>query len=507
MAKKVIVIGAGFAGLAAATKLADEGYEVRILEKNSVAGGRARLFEEDGFKFDMGPSWYWMPDIFERYFAEFNKKPSDYYDLIRLDPSYKVVFSATEETNLPADMTELENLFESIESGSRYQLRKFLEESEYKYRVGIGDFVWKPSLSITEFFDFRLVSKAFSLDLFASFGKYIRKFFKSERLLQIMEFPILFLGATPKDTPALYSLMNYADIALGTWYPMGGMHEIIKAMVALAEEKGVKINLGEAVKSIKVEGNQAKTVKTDLGEYKADIVIGGADYQHIEQKLLDESHRNYSTKYWDSRVMAPSSILYYLGVNRRVDKLTHHNLFFDEDFNQHAHEIYTEPKMPSKPLFYVSAPSKTDKSVAPEGCENLFILIPIAPDLEDGEDIREKYYQIVMERLEKFVGHSVRENVVYKRSFAVSDFKNDYNSFRGNAYGLANTLLQTAFLKPSLKNKKVKNLFYTGQLTVPGPGVPPSLISGLVVANQVVKEFGKPEKVAEESNVAHLIND
>ncbi len=498
MAKKVIVIGAGFAGLAAATKLADEGYDVRIIEKNDVAGGRARLFEVDGFKFDMGPSWYWMPDIFERYFAEFNKKPADYYDLIRLDPSYKVVFSATEETNLPANMAELENLFESIETGARGNLRKFLAESEYKYRVGIGDFVWKPSLSITEFFDFRLVSKAFSLDLFASFGKYIRKFFKNERLLQIMEFPILFLGATPKDTPALYSLMNYADIALGTWYPMGGMHEIIKGMVTLAKEKGVKIHLGEAVRQIEIEGNSAKKVKTDLSEYQADIVIGGADYQHIEQKLLDEKYRNYSADYWDKRVMAPSSILYYLGVNRRVDKLTHHNLFFDEDFNQHAHEIYKDPQMPSKPLFYVSAPSKTDESVAPEGSENLFILIPIAPDLQDGEDIREKYYHIVMERLEKYVGHKIRENVVYKRSFAVSDFKNDYNSFKGNAYGLANTLLQTAFLKPSLKNKKVKNLFYTGQLTVPGPGVPPSLISGLVVANQVVKEFGKIEKRIDE---------
>lgn len=493
--KKVIVIGAGFAGLAAATKLASEGYDVTILEKNSVAGGRARLFEQEGFVFDMGPSWYWMPDIFERYFAEFGKKPSDYYNLIRLDPSYKVIFSPTEEVSLPADMVELENLFESIEAGSGDKLNEFLAESEYKYKVGIGEFVWKPSLSITEFFDYRIISKAFSLDLFASFGKYIRKFFKNERLLQIMEFPILFLGATPKDTPALYSLMNYADMALGTWYPMGGMHEIIKGMVFLAKSKGVKIYLNENVEKIDVYDGVAKTVMTDSNEYRADIVIGAGDYNHIEQKLLSKEYRNYSEEYWDKRVMAPSSILYYLGVNRKVDKLIHHNLFFDEDFNQHAFEIYTKPQMPSKPLFYVSAPSKTDPSVAPEGCENLFVLIPIAPDLEDGEEIREKYYNMVMERLEKYVGHGIRENVVYKRSFAVSDFKQDYNSFKGNAYGLANTLLQTAFLKPSLKNKKVKNLYYTGQLTVPGPGVPPSLISGLVVANQVIKTFGKPSKI------------
>lgn len=487
--KKVIVIGAGFAGLSAATKLADEGYDVTILEKNSMAGGRARVFEEQGFIFDMGPSWYWMPDIFERYFAEFNKKPSDYYHLTRLDPSYKVIFDTQDEISLPANMSELEKLFESIEVGSSKRLADFLAESKYKYDVGIGEFVWKPSISITEFFDFRLVSKAFSLDMFASFGKHIRKFFKSERLLKLMEFPILFLGATPQNTPALYSLMNYAEIALGTWYPMGGMHEIVKGMVAVAEEKGVKIKLSEAVTRILVEGGTAKKVITNKGEYNIDVVVGGADYHHIESKLLDAEHRNYSTQYWDNRTMAPSSLLFYLGVNRRVEKLIHHNLFFDEDFNLHADEIYEHPKWPSKPLFYASAPSKTDASVAPAGCENLFILIPIAPDLEDNEEIREKYYKIVMERLEKYVGHDVRNHVVYKKSFAVSDFKEEYNSFKGNAYGLANTLLQTAFLKPSLKNKKVKNLYYTGQLTVPGPGVPPSLISGLVVAQQVMKEI------------------
>lgn len=491
---KAIVIGAGFAGLSAATKLADAGYEVTILEKNSMAGGRARVFEEKGFVFDMGPSWYWMPDIFERYFAEFGKKITDYYDLVRLDPSYKVVFSSSEAIDLPADSEDLKALFESIEKGSRKKLEKFLEESRYKYEVGIGEFVWKPSLSITEFFDYRLLSEAISLDLFASFGKYIRKFFSNRRLLQLMEFPILFLGATPKNTPALYSLMNYAEIALGTWYPMGGMYEIVKAMVQLAEEKGVRIRLNEAVNKIVVENKKAQKVITDNGVYEADIVIGGADYHHIETRLLEKAHRNYSENYWESRTMAPSSLLFYVGVDRKIDKLIHHNLFFDEDFDVHADEIYTHPQWPSKPLFYVSAPSKTDASVAPEGAENLFILIPIAPDLADSEEIREKYYDIVMERLEKYVGHNIREHVIYKRSFAVNDFKNDYNSFRGNAYGLANTLMQTAFLKPSLKNKKVKNLFYTGQLTVPGPGVPPSLISGLVVANQVIKEFGEVHK-------------
>lgn len=488
MSKHIAIIGSGFSSLSAACYLAKAGYEVEVFEKNEQTGGRARQFSSDGFTFDMGPSWYWMPDIFENYFAEFGKKPEDYYELVRLDPSYKVIFGKDDYVDLPANRNELDTVFESLESGSSQRLEKFLDQAAYKYKVGIGEFVWKPSLSITEFFDFRLLSKALSLDLFASFGKHIRKFFRNDRLLQIMEFPILFLGATPQNTPALYSLMNYAEIALGTWYPKGGMHEIIKGMVSLAEEKGVKILLDHAVEKIQVENNMATGVQTAHGFIAADYVVGGADYHHIETKLLSSDKQNYSANYWQKRTMAPSSLLFYLGVNRSVDKLTHHNLFFDEDFNVHAEEIYTTPKWPSKPLFYASVPSKTDDTVAPAGKENLFILIPIAPDLPDTEEVREKYYNIVMERLEHYVGHAVRDAVIYKRSFAVSDFKKDYNSFRGNAYGLANTLLQTAFLKPKLKNKKVKNLFYTGQLTVPGPGVPPSLISGLVVADLIQKE-------------------
>lgn len=489
MSQKVVVIGAGFAGLSAATKLADEGYDVTVVEKNAVAGGRAQLFEAQGFRFDMGPSWYWMPDVFERYFAEFGRKPSDYYELQRLSPSYKVVFGENDAVDLPASMAGLEQLFESIEPGSGDALAQFLEEAEYKYNVGIGEFVWKPSLSVTEFIDYRLVSKALSLDLFTSISKHLRKFFKHERLLKIMEFHVLFLGATPQNTPALYSLMNYAEMMLGTWYPKGGMHEIVKGMAALAEEKGVEIRLNHKVEKIEVLENKASKVITDKGTFTADVVVAGADYEHVESKLLPSQHRSYSENYWQKRTMAPSSLLFYLGVCRKVEKLIHHTLFFDEDFGVHAEEIYTTPQWPSKPLFYVSAPSKTDPTVAPEGMENLFILIPIALDLEDGEAVREKYYHIVMDRLEKYVGHSVREHVVFKRSFAVSDFKSEYNSFRGNAYGLANTLLQTAFLKPRMKSKKLANLYYTGQLTVPGPGVPPALISGLVVANQITKEF------------------
>jgi phytoene desaturase len=379
-----------------------------------------------------------------------------------------------------------------MEAGSKAKFQEFLRQAEYKYDVGINQFVWKPSTSITEFLSLKLLYDVVRLDVFQSFSSHIRKFFKDEKILKLMEFPILFLGATPENTPAMYSLMNYAEMKLGTWYPMGGMFKIIEGMVALAEEKGVKILLDQNVTKIEVDKGEARKVITDKGEFKADVVVASADYHHVEDKLLGDKYRNYDEAYWNKRVMAPSSLLFYLGINKRIPKLLHHNLFFDEDFKIHAHEIYTEPQWPSKPLFYASAPTKTDTSIAPEGCENVFLLIPVAPDLEDTEEIREKYYHIIMERLEKYCGVSIRDAVVFKRSYAHSDFKADYNAFKGNAYGLANTLMQTALLKPTLKSKKVKNLFYTGQLTVPGPGVPPSLISGMVVANEVNKEFRKP---------------
>lgn len=487
--KKVIVIGAGFSGLAAATGLADKGYDVTILEKNSMAGGRARVFEAEGFTFDMGPSWYWMPDIFDNYFAKFNKKTSDYYDLVRLDPSYAVILEGNETIALPAGVDKLEALFEEMESGSGEKFREFLRQAEYKYEVGINKFVWKPSRSISEFVSVKLLYDVVRLDVFQSFAKHIRKFFTDDKILKLMEFPILFLGATPENTPAMYSLMNYAEMQLGTWYPMGGMHKIVQGMVALAEEKGVKILYNQEVEKVVVNNGIAKQVITSQGTFNADAVVASADYHHVEDKILGQTYRNYDEEYWDKRVMAPSSLLFYLGVNKRIPKLLHHNLFFDEDFSLHAHEIYTEPKWPSKPLFYASAPSVTDSSVAPEGCENIFLLIPVAPDLEDTEEMREKYYDILMERLEKYCGTSIRDAVVYKRSYAHHDFKQDYHAFKGNAYGLANTLMQTALLKPTLKSKKIQNFYYTGQLTVPGPGVPPSLISGLLVANELDKEM------------------
>jgi len=468
--KDVIVIGGGFAGLSAACYLAKAGKKVTLLEKNSALGGRCRSFEAEGFTFDMGPSWYWMPDVFERFFQNFGHTTSDFYELKRLDPSYQVIFEDGDIMKMPADYNQLRDLFESYESGSAKKLDQFLADAAYKYEVGLGEYVQKPSLSITEFMDWRVVSTFMKMDLFSNISKEIRSKFSNPKLIELLEFPVLFLGAKPQDTPALYSLMNYADIKLGTWYPMGGMAEIPKAMVTIAAELGV-------------------SVSTQDNTYDVDHIVSCADYHHTEVALLKKKHNSYPTSYWDKRVMAPSSLLYYIGVDKKVEGLLHHNLFFDTDFQRHARQIYDNPEWPDRPLFYVCCPSKTDDSVAPQGKENVFILIPLAAGLEDDINKHKELLDLALDRIRLRLGVDLRDHIIYKRSFCLDDFKSEYNSFKGNAYGLANTLMQTAFLKPKMKSKKVDNLMYAGQLTTPGPGVPPSLISGEVVANYIVKNF------------------
>lgn len=489
MAKKVIITGSGFAGLSAASFMAKAGWQVIVLEKHNAPGGRARQLCANGFTFDMGPSWYWMPDVFERYFQQFGKQRKDLYQLTRLDPSYRLYWE-NDFTDIPAGTAALKKLFETFEPGAALQLEKFLTEAAYKYKVGMEKLVFKPGQSIAEFLDADLIKGIFRLDVFTSVQKHVRKHFKNAKLQQLLEFPVLFLGALAKDMPALYSLMNYADMVGGTWYPDGGMYSIVKAMYGTALELGVQFHFEECVQSIEVVNGFAQKVMTDKNEWQSDTVIVASDYHHAETNWLQPQYQSYDKTYWDKRVMAPSCLLYYIGLNKKLKNIQHHSLFFDTPFDTHAAEIYTTKKWPEEPMFYASTVSVTDNSAAPPGCENLFLLIPVAAGLQgDTEILRDKYFDIIMKRMEKRLGENLKEHVIFYKSFSVSDFKSEYNAFKGNAYGLANTLSQTAILKPSCRSKKVDNLFYTGQLTVPGPGVPPSLISGEVVAAEVNKHF------------------
>ncbi len=490
----IAIIGSGFSGLSAACYLSQAGHRVHVFEKNNSVGGRARqLKTAAGYLFDMGPSWYWMPDVFERFFSDFGYKVSDFYELNLLNPSFDVVFEEGDKMSVPENFEVLCNLFESIETGSAVQLKKFMKEAAYKYKTGIENLVYKPGLSIAEFADLNLIKGAFRLQVFSSFSKHVRKYFSHPKLIALMEFPVLFLGAMPQDTPALYSLMNYAGLKLGTWYPQGGFGKVIEAMKNVAEKNGTHFHLNATVEKIEIENNQAKNIVVNGERFNCDAVIASADYHHVESKLLPKEFRNYDENYWGEKTFAPSSLIYFLGINKKISALNHHTLFFDEDLNQHSIEIYKQTKWPSKPLFYVCCPSKTDDEVAPQGHENIFLLMPIAPGLKDSEEMREKYFQLMISRLEKQVNENISNHIDFKKSYCVNDFISDYNSYKGNAYGLANTLMQTAIFKPKIINKKVENLFYTGQLTVPGPGVPPSIISGKIAAEQLLKYLNKTE--------------
>jgi phytoene desaturase len=487
MKKRINIIGSGFSSLSASCYLAKAGYEVIVYEKNKTTGGRARQYKKGGFTFDIGPTWYWMPDVFEKFFSDFEKKPEDYYHLDRLDPAYQVYFSELESIIISGKLNEIIEAFEKEEKGSSAHLLKFLESAKFNYNAAISDLVYKPGISPLELITPVTIKKV--NQFFSTIRTQVRKNIKNQKLIQILEFPVLFLGAKPSNTPAFYNFMNYADFGLGTWHPKGGMYKVVEAMTTLAQSLGVEFVTDASVQEICVnEKGRTTGIIVNDKFVKSDIVLSGADYHHSET-LLPLKYRQYSEKYWDKKIFAPSSLLFYVGFSKKLKNVSHHTLFFDTNFDEHATSIYDKPAWPEKPLFYASFPSITDSELAPDGQEAATFLIPLAPGLKDTDELREKYFNLIIERLEKLTNQKVKENIIFKKSYCVNDFIKDYNSYKGNAYGLANILTQTAFLRPKIKSKKVKNLFFTGQLTVPGPGVPPSLISGKIVSDLIIKTY------------------
>ncbi|HAV55876.1 phytoene desaturase family protein [Aequorivita vladivostokensis] len=483
--KDIAVIGSGFSSLAASCYLAQAGNKVTIYEKNGTIGGRARQLKKDGFTFDMGPTWYWMPDVFERFFKDFGKRPSDFYALEKLNPAYRVYFANNEYITIEDTLEKICTAFENEEAGSSIKLKKFMAQALDNYNIAIKDLVYRPGVSPMELVTAATMKKIGQF--FSTISKDVRREFSNPKLISILEFPVLFLGAKPSDTPSFYSFMNYADFGLGTFHPKNGMYSVIDGIKRLAEELGVTIKTNENVEKIIVENGKTSGLISNGEMIEADVVLSGADYHHTET-LLEKRFRKYSENYWSKKTFAPSALLFYVGFDTKIKHVDHHTLFFDVDFKKHSEEIYDSPKWPDEPLFYASFPSKTDNSVAPEGKEGGIFLIPLAPGLDDIPEIREEYFEKIMARFEQITAQEVKKYVIFKESFCINDFISDYNSYKGNAYGLANTLMQTAFLRPKLKSKKVKNLFFTGQLTVPGPGVPPALISGKLVAGLIDKE-------------------
>ncbi|WP_250432725.1 phytoene desaturase family protein [Hanstruepera flava] len=484
MKQQIIIIGSGFSSLSASCYLAKAGYDVTIFEKNNTIGGRARQLKKDGFSFDIGPTWYWMPDVFERFFKDFNKKPSEYYTLEKLNPAYSVYFDKNDFITIENTLDKIYDAFEKEESGSSKLLKKFIDKAKDNYNIAIKDLVYNPGVSPLELVTLKTIIK---LDqFFSTIKKDVRRAFKNERLAKILEFPVLFLGAKPSDTPSFYSFMNYADFGLGTFHPKKGMYQVILALETLSKSLGVKIKTNAPVEDIEILGKKVIGITSNGENYSCDILLSGADYHHTET-LLKPEFRQYSEKYWENKTFAPSSLLFYVGFNKKLKNVNHHTLFFDVDFDKHAHSIYDNPEWPDEPLFYASFPSITDSNAAPEGKEAGIFLIPLAPGLKDTKKLRSEFFTKIMDRFETLTSQNVRSSILFAESFCINDFIKDYNSYKGNAYGMANTLMQTAFLRPKLKSNKVKNLYFTGQLTVPGPGVPPSLISGKLVAELINK--------------------
>ena len=491
MSKKIIIIGSGFGGLSAAAFLAADGHDVKVIEKNDQPGGRAMVWEKNGFRFDMGPSWYTMPDIVEKFFNEFGKSAKDYYEIKRLDPSYRVFFARDDIVDLPGSLEKIYELFDEIEEDGAKKLKKFLDQAKYQYEVSVDSFLYKEYRNIWDMFNLKMLLEGSKLHVFDNMDSFAKRFFKNERARKLLQYTLVFLGGAPKKTPALYALMAYIDYQLGIWYPMGGMTSMVKAIESLAKKHGASFSYNESVEKIIVEKGKACGVLTNKKEYKADIVISNADYAHTEINLLEEKHQKYKKSYWEKRTIAPSAFLLYLGLDKQIPNLKHHNLFLHNDWVEHFNVIFDKPDWPDKPSYYINCSSKTDPSVAPEGKETFFLLVPIAAGIKDSPEIRKEYSDKILSDIEKLVDFPIREHIEVSRSVSINDYKSLYNAYQGTALGLSHTLMQTAFFRPKHRSTKVENLFYTGQYTHPGIGMPVTLISSQIVRDIIRKEYGK----------------
>lgn len=487
---RVVVIGSGFGGLSVAALLAKQGHSVLVLEKNSQPGGRAGMLFEKKFKFDMGPSWYLMPDVFEKFYAQLGTTPEKELDLRLLNPSYRMFFHDS-EVDITPNIEETYALFESLEEGSSQRLKLYLERAKYQYDVAMREFIYKEYNKLSDFFSFRLLVEGSRLNVFQNLDKYVSNNFKSDKIKKILEYTMVFLGGAPKNTPALYSIMSHIDFNMGVYYPMGGLNAVAVSIFNICKKLGVEFKFNEPVEKIVSEKGRAKKIVTVVDSYSADIVISNADYWHTETVLLDKKDRSYSDKYWSKRVVAPSAFIMYLGLNKKIPQLEHHNLFLENDWMVHFNQLFKEKKWPDAPSYYVCCPSKTDPGVAPKGKENLFVLVPVAPGLRDSSEIREMYKDKILKHLEDSLNTKIVKHIEVIKIFAHSDFASLYNSFKGTALGLSHTLFQTAIFRPKQKSKKLKNLYFTGQYTHPGIGVPMVIISSQILANRIKNDIKK----------------
>lgn len=485
MSQRVIIIGAGIGGLATANLLAKAGYHVSVYEKNDQPGGRTGMIERDGFRFDSGPSWYLMPDVFDHYFSLFGRSVTDELDLVKLSPAYKVFFEKHDPMTITSDSERDAATFEAIEAGAGDKLRDYVAKGDEIYRLSLQHFLYTNFTSVRDFTKTDILGRGPLMTklAFTPIDRYVGKFVHDKRLRQILEYPMVFLGSSPFSAPAIYSLMSALDFREGVYYPRGGLYTIIERLVDLGNELGVEYHYNSPVKRIVTADKYAKGITLQSGTHiDADIVISNADLHFTETKLLDKSDRSYPLKYWNKKEAGPSALLMYLGVKGTLPTLEHHNLFFVDDWKTNFDDIFVNKKLPTPASIYVCKPSQTDTTVAPKGHENVFVLVPLPP----GVDITAKQLDKVADRyltqIQDTMGiPDLKKRIVSKQLFGPNDFMTKYYAWQGTALGPSHILRQSAMFRTSNKSKKVENLYYVGGSTTPGIGLPMCLIGAELV--------------------------
>jgi phytoene desaturase len=486
--ESVTVVGGGIGGLSAAAQAAARGADVRLLERHDRVGGVAGLLEAEGFRFDTGPTWYLMPDVFERFFAQFGRSPDDYYDLERLDPHYRVFWKDGDRADVTADTAQVTSLFESYEAGAGEALEEYLGVAEETYEIGMEQFVYEDRPRLRDFLDPEVALAARGLTFLGSMQEHAADYFDHPKLQQLVQYTLVFLGGSPHNTPALYNLMAHVDLNLGVYYPDGGMASVVDGLADLAREQGVEIETGRDVTGIQpttdgllVTTREGKSTDPGSGPatgYAADRVVSNANPAYTERELLPPRARAGDPDRWETKTYAPSAFLLYLGVEGDVDPLKHHTLVLPTDWDDHFHHIFEDPAWPEDPAYYLCVPSETDDSVAPDGHHAVVVLVPIAPGLPDGPDVRASYREKVLSDLADHTGVDLRDRIVFEETACVSEFADRYGAPGGTALGLAHTLRQTGPFRPSHRADGLEGLYYTGGFTTPGIGVPMALISG-----------------------------
>ena len=501
-----VVIGGGIAGLATAALLGREGFDVALLEARDELGGRVGSWDRDGFRFDTGPSWYLMPEVFDHFYRLLGTSTAEQFTLTRLDPGYRVFFeNYVRPVDIVSDKHTNLTTFEQIEPGAGASIGRYLASAKDAYRIALRRFLYNTFDSYQPLFVPEVLWRTGRLTglLLQPLDRFIARYVTDHRLSQILGYPAVFLGSSPSMAPSMYHLMSHLDLEDGVYYPSGGFREVIHSIVRLAEAEGVEILTGAVATAITTENENRASVTgvqfTDASGaaryLAADIVVSAADLHHTETVLLPEELRSYPEKWWTTRVAGPGAILLFLGVRGALPELAHHSLFFTEDWDENFGRIFNAPtSIPNPASIYVCRPSATDKGVAPSGHENLFVLVPVPADPaighggEDGsgDAVVEEVADEVIRQISKWANiPDLAERVVVRRTVGPADFEQDFHSWKGSALGPAHTLRQSAFLRGKNVSSRVDGLFYAGGTTVPGIGLPMCLISAELVIKRL----------------------